>query len=90
LHVLYARGDLALDVRSQDGRAIASWLGERLPFRTDLPKALSWQRYRLVGARVLPFEDRSLAYVAFEMEGRPISLLIVPAAVVHRQAPAGR
>jgi anti-sigma factor RsiW len=86
-HRRYARNALSLDYRSDDGPAVSAWLAERLPFRTSLPKYPTQpgtaKRYKLVGTRVVPFEDRSLGYVAYEMDGQPISLLIASASAVR-------
>lgn len=90
VHRRYASGALALDLRSEDGPAVSAWLGERLPFQITLPRYPTQpgaeKRYTLVGARLLPFDHHSLAYVAYMMKGEPISLLITSSALV---APTG-
>jgi anti-sigma factor RsiW len=85
-HRRYTSGTLALDLSSEDGPAVSAWLGDRLPFQITLPRYPAQpgaeKRYTLVGARLLPFDHHSLAYVAYKMKGEPISLLITSSASV--------
>lgn len=85
-HHQFTRGALELDIRSEDGPAVAAWLGERLPLKVALPRypvrPEAEQRYSLTGARVLPFQDHTAGYVAYQMRGKPISLLMTSASEV--------
>jgi anti-sigma factor RsiW len=73
-------GRMQLDLHSEDGPAVGAWLRGHLPFRITLPaypvQPGAVKPYTLVGARILPFADHDLAYVAYRMEGRMISLLM--------------
>jgi hypothetical protein len=44
------------------------------------------RNYTLVGARLLPFEDRNLAFVAYRMREKPVSLLVAAASAVGRMS----
>lgn len=89
-HQRFVGGDLSLDLRSGDGPAVSAWLGQRLPFQVTLPKYPDLpggiRRYTLVGARLLPFEDRNLAFVAYRMQEKPVSLLAAAASAVGRMS----
>jgi anti-sigma factor RsiW len=79
-HLRYARGTLPLDVKADDPQQVATWLSNKLPFHLVLPnypeKPGRSKRYTLEGARLLPFGEDDVAYLAYRMEGRPISLLM--------------
>jgi anti-sigma factor RsiW len=89
-HLLYARGASPLDITSRDPQAVSEWLGKRLPFQMKLPnypvERLGRKRYSLVGARLVQYLDEDVAYLAYEMDQKPISLLI---AASKRVAPSG-
>ncbi len=79
-HLDYAAGKLPLDIHSEKANAVADWLSARLAFRLSLhaspqPQILG-NHYVLEGARLLEPYPRSMAYVAYRVEGRPVSLLM--------------
>jgi anti-sigma factor RsiW len=79
-HRLYARGAFPLDIVSRQPQEVSDWLRARLPFHVRLPEYPSrgWQkkRYTLVGARLVQYLDQDVAYLAYEMDREPISVLI--------------
>jgi anti-sigma factor RsiW len=88
-HLRYERRAMPLDIASGEPAVVSGWLGARVPFRLELPdypQGGEPKRYRLTGARVLQYRNRDVAFLAYEMDGKPISLLMTtdPAA-----APSG-
>ncbi len=79
-HREYEAGRLPLDVVSSDPETVSAWLRFHVPFHIDLPDypvgAGEHKPYRLVGARRLAYGNDIAAYLAYEMNGRPISLLL--------------
>ena len=79
-HVRYSAGKLPLDIKESQPQAVAAWLTQRLPFRLNLPDYPKGQstpkKYSLLGARLTRYQDEDVAYLAYEMNGKPISLLI--------------
>ena len=79
-HLRYARGAMPLDIYSDRPAAVADWLSDRLPFRLTLPNypepAGQAKKYVLAGARLQQYGENDVAYLAYRMDGRPISLLI--------------
>jgi anti-sigma factor RsiW len=89
-HLRYARGAMPLDISSTDPDRVSRWLGARLPFRLQLPDypldGGTAKRYQLTGARLLQYANRDVAFLAYEMEHKPISLLMTSDPVA---APSG-
>lgn len=83
-HRDYAQGSLALEVKSPQPAIVSSWLQEHLPFHFALPDFQPGEAksYTLVGARLLRFGAEDVAYLAYTMDNRPISLLVSSGAPV--------
>jgi anti-sigma factor RsiW len=77
-HRNYARGAFPLDVASREPQIVSAWLEPRVPFHLTLPNYPEGgpKRYSLAGARLMQYHGEDVAYVAYEMDNRPISLLI--------------
>lgn len=77
-HRGYARGAFPLDVSSSQPQAVSTWLRSRVPFHLTLPLYPEGgpQRYSLTGARLMQYRGEDVAYLAYEMDRKPISLLI--------------
>lgn len=77
-HRSYARGAFPLDVTSGQPQVVSAWLEPRVPFHVALPNYPEGgpKRYALVGARLMQYRGEDVAYVAYEMDRKPISLLI--------------
>jgi anti-sigma factor RsiW len=86
MHLRKTRGDVPLDVRSNDPQAVQHWLEHRLPFHVALPDAPD-RDYSLTGARLVQYREEEAAYIAYEVSGRPVSLLITSSA--HNQPHGG-
>ena len=89
-HLDYETGRLPLDIVSSDPEVVSAWLRSHVPFHIDLPDYPvgpgERKPYRLVGARRLAYRNDVAAYLAYEMNGRPISLLL---SASSRAAPSG-
>jgi anti-sigma factor RsiW len=83
-HLHYAGGRLPLDIRSEEPKTVAAWLSSRLPFRLSLPNYPEppgqAKKYVLEGARLLQAGPDDVAYLAYRMDQRPISLLMTTSA----------
>lgn len=89
-HVRYANGTLPLDLASGETATVSHWLAPRLAFHFKLPNYVnepgSLKRYSLAGTRLLQYRDSDVAYLAYTMNQRPISLLVASSS---RVTPAG-
>jgi anti-sigma factor RsiW len=89
-HLRHVRGQLPLEVRSESPEEVSRWFEGRVPFHLQLPDypvgTGEEKPYRLTGGRLIAFQDDYAAYVAYGMEGRPISLLVTSAS---RVSPSG-
>lgn len=77
-HLAYARGAFPLDVVSDQPQVVSQWLEPRVPFHLTLPNYPDGgpKPYSLSGARLMQFRGEEVAYLAYEMDRKPISLLI--------------
>jgi anti-sigma factor RsiW len=77
-HLAYARGAFPLDVVSNQPQVVSQWLEPRVPFHLTLPNYPDGgpKPYSLSGARLMQFRGEEVAYLAYEMDRKPISLLI--------------
>ncbi|MEO8656927.1 MAG: zf-HC2 domain-containing protein [Bryobacteraceae bacterium] len=77
-HRNFERGTFPLDVASSQPQVVAAWLEPRVPFRLTLPDYPEGgpKRYALAGARLMQYRGEDVAYLAYEMDQKPISLLI--------------
>lgn len=90
-HLRYASQRLPLEVRSAKPDEVSRFFEGRVPFHVTLPDYKEGpgevKFYALEGGRLVSLEDDYVAYVAYRMEGRPISLLVASEA---RVKPWGR
>jgi anti-sigma factor RsiW len=77
-HRNYALGRFPLDIASSQPQEVSSWLRSRVPFHLTLPNYPEGgpKRYSLAGARLMQYRGEDVAYLAYEMDRKPISLLI--------------
>jgi len=77
-HRNYARAAFPLDVASGEPHVVSDWLQPRVPFRVTLPNYPEGgrKRYTLAGARLMQYHGEDVAFLAYEMDSKPISLLI--------------
>ena len=87
-HGNYSRQAFPLDITSGSPEVVSAWLRPRVPFHLSLPSYPEGgiKRYSLVGARLMQYRGEDVAYLAYEMDRKPISLLISSSSKV---APAG-
>jgi hypothetical protein len=81
-HQQHARGSLALDVRSDSQQALNEWFKAKSQFSVVLPASPAApgeeRPYRLEGARLVPLGGKSAAYIAYQMQTGPVSLMVTP------------
>ena len=86
-HLRHMRGQLPLEVESQDPQQISSWFVNKVNFSVKLPnyQESSGQEklYVLEGGRLVGFQNDYAAYVAYQMKERPISLVITSESAVE-------
>jgi len=86
-HLRHMRGQLPLEIESQNPQQISSWFVNKVNFSVKLPnyQESSGQEklYVLEGARLVNFDKDYAAYVAYQMKERPISLVITSASGVE-------
>ncbi|MCX6620395.1 MAG: zf-HC2 domain-containing protein [Acidobacteria bacterium] len=79
-HRRYSTADMPLAIVSSRPDLVSAWLRRRVGFPLQLPEypviAGASKAYRLVGAGLLPFGGSDVAFVAYEMDHKPISLLM--------------
>lgn len=77
-HLSYARGAFPLDFASSDPRQVAKWLEPRVPFHMPDRQGSGGEpnRYALSGARLMHYAESDVAYLAYMMDSKPISLMI--------------
>ena len=87
-HRDYSRGAFPLDIVSDQPQLVSRWLEPRVPFHLTLPNYPEGgpKRYALAGARLMQYRGDDVAYLAYEMDRKPISLLISSSS---RVAPSG-
>jgi len=86
-HLRHSRGQLPLEMESEEPRAISSWFANKVNFSVKLPnyQESSGQEklYMLEGARLVGYQNDYAAYVAYKMKDRPISLVITSDSVAR-------
>lgn len=84
-HRQHAQGSLALDVQTASQQAINEWLKATSKFSLALPASLEVsgekRPYRLEGARLLQMGGKTAAYIAYQMQTGPVSLMVTPDSV---------
>jgi anti-sigma factor RsiW len=81
-HRQHAQGSLALDVRSDSQQALNEWFKAKSQFSVVLPASPAApgeeRPNRLEGARLVPLGGKSAAYIAYQMQTGPVSLMVTP------------
>jgi anti-sigma factor RsiW len=84
-HRQHAQGSLALDVRSDSQQTLNEWFKSKLPFSLALPASPAApgeeRPYRLEGARLVQVGGKTAAYIAYQMQTGPVSLMVTPNSV---------
>lgn len=86
-HQRYLQGKLPLEVVTDVPEEISDWFEGKVPFSLKLPNyqqpAGQEKLYRMEGARLVAFENDYAAYVAYQMQRRPISLVVTSSSVAQ-------
>jgi anti-sigma factor RsiW len=84
-HRQHAQGRLALDVRSNSQQTLNEWFKAKSQFPLELPAspALPGEErpYRLEGARLVKVGGKTAAYIAYQIQSGPVSLMVTPNSV---------
>jgi mycothiol system anti-sigma-R factor len=79
-HLRHTRGQLPLEIASDSPERISNWFSNKVQFAVKLPnyQESSGQEklYRLEGARLVAYKNDYAAHVAYQMNARPITLVI--------------
>jgi anti-sigma factor RsiW len=79
-HQRHVQGKLPLEITSDSPEEISDWFVDKVPFGLKLPnyQESSGQDklYRLEGARLVAFRNDYAAHVAYQMQNRPITLVV--------------
>ena len=86
-HLRHMRGQLPLEMETEDPQQISWWFLNKVNFSVKLPnyQESSGQEklYTLEGARLVGYQNDYAAYVAYRMKDRPISLVITSDSVAR-------
>lgn len=79
-HMRQIRGQLPLEIETSSEGEISNWFDGKLRFNFRLPRYPdpSNQPYRIKGARLVALNNDYAALVSYEMDGRPMTLLVAP------------
>ena len=84
-HRQHAQGSLALDVRSDSQQVLNEWLKAKSQFPLALPESPAApgeeRPYRLEGARLMQVGGKAAAFIAYQMQTGPVSLMVTPDSV---------
>lgn len=87
MHRQYAKGNLALDARSDSQQTLNEWFKAKSPFPLDLPASPAVpgeeRPYRLEGARLVRVGGKTAVYIAYQMQTGPVSLMVTPDSVAR-------
>jgi anti-sigma factor RsiW len=79
-HLRHVRGQLPLEIASTTASAVSAWFTGKVPFKMELPESQDpigrGPSFNIEGGRLVGFKNDYAAYVAYEMKGRPVGLLI--------------
>ena len=86
-HLRHMRGQLPLEMETENPQQISAWFLNKVNFSVKLPnyQESSGQEklYTLEGARLVGYQNDYAAYVAYRMKDRPISLVITSDSVAR-------
>jgi anti-sigma factor RsiW len=84
-HRQHTQGSLALDVRSDSQQTLNEWFKTKSPFSLAMPAspAVSGEErpYHLEGARLVKVGGKTAAYIAYQVQTGPASLMVTPDSV---------
>lgn len=84
-HAHHFQGKLALEVETDSQAQLNQWLHENSQFSLALPSSSEAPEqklmYRLEGARFVQIRNHTAAYIAYQMQADPVSLIVTPISV---------
>jgi len=84
-HKQHVQGNLALDVSADSQQTLNEWFKANSKFSLALPASPvvpgEERPYRLEGARLLQVGGKTAAYIAYQMQTGPVSLMVTPDSV---------
>lgn len=84
-HEQHFQGKLALEAESDSQPLLNEWLKEKSQFSFALPGVPEAPGekfpYRIQGARFIQIRNHTAAYIAYQMQGDPVSLIVTPISV---------
>jgi anti-sigma factor RsiW len=84
-HQQHLQGNLALELQSDSQSQLNEWLHQKSQFSLALPASSEAPReqlpYRIQGARLIRVRNNTAAYIAYQMEADPVSLIVTPLSV---------
>jgi anti-sigma factor RsiW len=84
-HRQHAQGNLALDVHSDSQQTLNEWFKTKLQFFLALPASPAApgeeRPYRLEGARLVQVGGKTAAFIAYQMQTSPATLMVTPDSV---------
>lgn len=79
-HLRHIRGQLPLEITSTEPREVSEWFVNKVGFSVKIPnykEAPGLEKlYTMEGARLVAYKNDYAAYVAYQMNNQPISLVI--------------
>jgi anti-sigma factor RsiW len=86
-HLRHIRGQLPLEMMSTEPREVSSWFVNKVDFSVKIPnyqEAPGLEKlYTMEGARLVAYRNDYAAYVAYQMNNHPISLVITSDSVAQ-------
>jgi anti-sigma factor RsiW len=76
-HERVVQHTLPLELATADGNAASAWFQNKVPFQLRVPRFTD-PRVRLRGGRLTHVGDQDAAYLGYELQGRPLSVLVIP------------
>ncbi len=79
-HIRQIRGQLPLEIETSSETEISKWFSDKLNFNFRLPRYPdpAKQPYKIKGARLVALNNDYAALVSYEMDNRPMTLLVAP------------
>jgi anti-sigma factor RsiW len=84
IHKQHLQGKLALDIQTGSQTQLNDWLHKEFQFALALPpssEALSDLPYQIKGARLVEIHSKAAAYISYQMQADPVSLVVTPVSV---------
>jgi anti-sigma factor RsiW len=76
-HERVVRRTLPLELSTADGDTASAWFQDKVPFQLRVPRFTD-PRVRLRGGRLTHVGDQDAAYLGYELQGHPLSVLVLP------------